>query len=284
MSESRGSHLMIRRIVVAVDASPHSQAALEAAIDMASRFEAELLALFVEDIDVLRAAGFPFAHEVGEHSALRRRVELSGIERNLRARSRRIEEAFQALARQGSVRGRFRVARGNVRTEIQNAAQEADVLIVGRAGWSQVRRRRLGSTARAACSSDAPGVTVILREGEHIISPILVVYDGSALCDHALGIAAALVERLGNPLIVLLLAEWPGQAEALRARATAQLQPYDVIRQYLVAAAREVPVIADTIRGVAPGTLVLPAKLTPFDGDVTLDLIEAVELPVLLIR
>ncbi len=47
MSESRGSHLMIRRIVVAVDASPHSQAALEAAIDMASRFEAELLALFV---------------------------------------------------------------------------------------------------------------------------------------------------------------------------------------------------------------------------------------------
>ncbi len=284
MNENKGSLVTIRRIVVAVDASPHSQAALEAAIDMASRFEAELLALFVEDIDVLRAAELPFAHEVGEHSALRRKVELSGIERNLRARSRRIEEAFQTLARQGSIRGRFRVARGNVRTEIQSAAQDADVLIVGRAGWSPVRRRRLGSTARAACSGDAPGVTVILREGERIVAPVLVVYDGSALGDHALDISAALVERLGHPLTVLLLADRSAQIEALRERATAHLHLYGVIRRYLVLVAPSVSAIGEAVRGFGAGTLVLPAKLASFNGEVTLGLIEAVELPVLLVR
>lgn len=284
MSERKESLLTIRRIVVAVDASPHSQAALEAAVDMASRYRAELLALFVEDANVLRVAALPFAHEVGEYSALRRSMEVPWIERKLRARSRRIEAAFQLLVHRGSVRGTFRVARGNVRAEIQSAAQEADVLVVGRAGWSQVRRRHLGSTARAACSDTVPGVTVILREGERIAPPILVVYDGSSLGEHALDIAAGLVERLAQPLRVLILTEDVGQVEVLKDRATARLQPYDVVRQCHVLTSPTVPDLALAIRAAGRGTLVLPARLLILGDDVLPDLIEEVDLPVLLVR
>ena len=40
----------IRRILVAIDGSSHSLAALDAAADLASRLRAELSGLFVEDI------------------------------------------------------------------------------------------------------------------------------------------------------------------------------------------------------------------------------------------
>jgi len=55
----RDETLKIRRVLVAMDASPHSRAALEAAIELASHFEAELRGLFVEDINMLRAVGLP---------------------------------------------------------------------------------------------------------------------------------------------------------------------------------------------------------------------------------
>ena len=284
MSDPKVPLLTIRRIVVAVDASPHSHAALEAAVDMASRFQAELLALFVEDANVLRAAELPFTHEVGQYSALRHAMERPRMERKLRARSRRIEESFRLLVDRGSVHGTFRVTRGSVVAEIHSAAREADVLVVGRAGWSQIRRPKLGSTARAACNDDAPGVTVILREGEHITPPILVVYDGSSLGDHTLKIAAMLVERLSQPLRVLLLVEQVGQGEALRELATACLQSYGVVRQYQVLASASVSDLAQAIRVIGLGTLVLPSRLVVHDNEAVPDLIEEVDLPVLLVR
>jgi K+-sensing histidine kinase KdpD len=53
--------LTIRRILVALDASPDSLAALKTAADLARRMEAELMGLFVEDIELLRMADSPYA-------------------------------------------------------------------------------------------------------------------------------------------------------------------------------------------------------------------------------
>ena len=63
---------VIRRILVAVDASTHSLAALEAASVLAEVLNAELVGIFVEDINLLRLAGLPFAREVRYQSALDR--------------------------------------------------------------------------------------------------------------------------------------------------------------------------------------------------------------------
>ena len=53
-----------RRIVVALDASSHSHAALAAAVALAGRLQAELQGIFVEDVNLLRLAELPFAREV----------------------------------------------------------------------------------------------------------------------------------------------------------------------------------------------------------------------------
>ena len=49
--------LSIRRILVALDASPASLSAMQNAVELAARLGAELIGLFVEDINLLRAGG-----------------------------------------------------------------------------------------------------------------------------------------------------------------------------------------------------------------------------------
>ena len=61
--------ITLRRIVIAMDASPHAAAALEGAARFARVFGAELAAVFVEDVDLIRAASSPFAREVGRLGA-----------------------------------------------------------------------------------------------------------------------------------------------------------------------------------------------------------------------
>ena len=74
--------LVIRRILVALDASRHSLAALEAAAELAARLKAELVGLFVEDIDLLRLAGLPFAREIRYPSAIIQQLDSPGWNRN----------------------------------------------------------------------------------------------------------------------------------------------------------------------------------------------------------
>ena len=73
----------IRRILVALDASTHSLAALETAAGLAARLEAELVGLFVEDINLLRAAELPFARETSFYSSSLRPLERGELEQGV---------------------------------------------------------------------------------------------------------------------------------------------------------------------------------------------------------
>lgn len=69
---------LIRRILVALDTSPSSQAALEAAVALAERLNAEVCGLFVEDVDLLRVAESPYAREILYPSAEEGRLTRGG--------------------------------------------------------------------------------------------------------------------------------------------------------------------------------------------------------------
>ena len=73
-----------RRILVALDASQHSLAALEAASELAEALKAELVGIFVEDVNLLNLAGLPFVREVGYPSGAARPLDSPSMERALR--------------------------------------------------------------------------------------------------------------------------------------------------------------------------------------------------------
>ncbi len=287
MSGERGE-IDIRRILVALDASSHSAAALEAAAELAARYGAELLGLYVEDINLLRLAQLPFAQEVGQFTAVCRQLDVQEVRRQIRSQTGRIRRMFEVTTRRTRVRWSFQVTRGAVASEVLGAASEVDALVLGRAGWSLVAPGRMGSTARAVLAQ-APGLALIVPRGGCLGAPFLVLYDGSALAEKALDVAAALMkEEAGRQeralLTVLLLTEHPERVETLQAQVDAWLGERHLVVRYRSLATTNVPELVNTLHSERCGTLVLPSHSDILSAPALQAVLDQVEVPVLLVR
>jgi nucleotide-binding universal stress UspA family protein len=275
-----GSSLDIRRILVALDASPQSLAALEAATQLASRFEAELIGIFVEDINLIRLAHLPFAREVSRFSATPRHLDSPQIELQLRARARRVHQAMAAMTKDTGLRWSFRVARGVISVELIAAALEADIVILGKTGWSG--RRRVGSTTRTMIVQ-SPRQVLILQRKVRLGVPITVAFDGSETGHKALE-AARLVWIEGGPLNVLLLADDSDEAQRLQAEAGERLGKLAMEAQFSWRPNLDGPRLARLLRTEGCGVLVLPAESEQISGEILLNLLNEIECAVLLVR
>jgi nucleotide-binding universal stress UspA family protein len=273
---------VIRRILVALDASPHSLAALDAAAELAASLRAELMGLFVEDANLLRVAGYPFAREFGAYTAQAREIDPEHVERELRAHASLARQALSASAQRVQVRSSFAVRRGAVTSEILAAAMEADLLIIGRSGWSVPQRRALGSTARAVLTR-APGLALILEQGVRLGLPVVAVYDGSPLGQQALELAADLAQVRGGRLTVLVLAVEPERAEAVRNEARAWLEARDLEARFRPVMGSAAESLLRALAVESCGMAVMPAGLPALgDGELLAHLTE-IGCPVLVV-
>jgi len=205
----------IRRILVALDASPHSMTALKAAAELAARLGADLLGLFVEDTALLDLAECPYARELLYPSALQAPLSRAAMESKLKALSEQVRRALALTAEPLQIRWSFRVVRGEVTSEIMAAASEFDLLAMGKIGWSLGPPARIGSTAREAAASAIP----VLLLPEHALMPgarLLVRYDGSLTSKLAVLAAAQLTNPSSGKLTVLLAARDPARVAELR--------------------------------------------------------------------
>lgn len=123
---------MFHKILVAIDGSPNSEKALAAAVDLASRYQAELIALSVAEIPEVVAA-------VNEVDETRQRAE---------DYFRKVGEAAVQYAASRGIRLRSVIARGHAADGIIRFAEAEGVnlIVVGRQGHSRIARFFLGST------------------------------------------------------------------------------------------------------------------------------------------
>lgn len=272
----------IRRILVALDASPASLEGLRAAAELAVRLEATLSGLFVEDADLIRAVESPFAREVCFFSPYARRPERSRLERQLRAQAEGMRRQLEAIARQRRLNWEFRTRRGPVARELIADAGEDDLIILGRVGRSLLGPRRAGSTVRAVISRRR-GSTLILRQ-RFRPDPAVVVYDGSDSARKALTVAALFTPERETLLRVLLLADSREAAEDYRADAEAQLTAIGLSARFrpLISSAPQV-VSFHLMREETRGPLVLPGERWQGREEALLELADAVENPVLVV-
>lgn len=249
----------IERIVVALDASPQSVAALKAAAELATLMEAELEGLFIEDINLLYLSGLPFSHEIGSYTAKLRRVDNVAMERQLRVLAATIQQVMERVAAQTPVRWSFHVRRGPVVEELLAAAQSAALMSVGRAG--RVRRKSLGSTVQSLVRQTQRPL-LILGEGSGLQYPLTVVYTGSAASQRALELAVRLARREPARLRVVVWDGGDGSVETTQleqaARRCVEGDPVrNVPRVTFVTATHSADLLA-TLRALDGGTLVLP--------------------------
>jgi len=113
-----------RRIVFTLDVRLRRVEALETLAALAEQMQAELVGLFIEDIDLLHLAALPFAREIGYPSAARRDIDLARIQRSLNAFADDLRRTCEAVLRDSPVTWSFRVARGSRAEQLFRAATE----------------------------------------------------------------------------------------------------------------------------------------------------------------
>ena len=104
----------VDRILVAVDATSDSAAVLEIAAQLASEFDAELNGIFVEDINLLRLAGLPFARELTWSTAMELHLDYQRMERTLRGYAAYAQQAVVKVTTQLKLHASLQVVRGLV--------------------------------------------------------------------------------------------------------------------------------------------------------------------------
>ncbi len=267
----------IRRILVAIDASTQSLAALEAAAELAADLDAELGGIYVEDINLIRMAALPVVLETGEASARTRRLKSSRMDRQLRGQAARAAQAMAVAAGRAQVRWSFTVARGSIETELLQAASAADLFILGRAGWSG--KRRLGSTARKLVAA-GNNRTMIIERGERLLPTLMTVYDGSDQSKRALDTAIS----LGEYLAVGIVAEDEDQARALQSEVAAILDLLGLKARYRWLVRADTRELANMLRTQEECILVLPGESPLLEGKSLPEALDEFECPVLLVQ
>jgi nucleotide-binding universal stress UspA family protein len=252
-----------RRILLALDSSQPSAATLEEAVRLARRLNAELTALFVEDVTLLNLAQSPFARHFNLLTRAVETVDTSLMEARLQAQARERRLAVEAAAARAGVRWSFRTVRGRIADAVIAAAADQDLLLVG---WTtrstdpdylvRVRRPRGAPSTVRAIAIGAQRPVMMLRDGNILGRPVSVVFDGSAGAQRSLIVAAAVAGIAREKLVVLIAGE-----DALAERAAAILKDTPVREvEYRVLPAMSVRAICEARAQAGAGIVVLDTE------------------------
>ena len=281
MPAAPASNRPFREILVALDASPHSRAALGLAVQLAADLEADLDGLFVKDANLLRAAQLPFAEEVRTHSVSPKALSDRRVQRQLRHQAERAEAALQEATERAQVSYNFRVVEGQVPQQLLRAAEDTDLVAMGKTS-TQSSRRRLGTTSRALLA-ESPAPVLVLRRATRHRPPLFTYYDGSDTARSALRTAAQLGAP-GTPLTVFLPADDEAQAKQLQDDVHDTLGMHAGQVQVRPLTPTEADRLAALARRQGPGLFVMPDNCSPLANTSPQRFLYELDHPLLVVR
>ncbi|MEN8130981.1 MAG: universal stress protein [Pseudomonadota bacterium] len=280
--QSRGAK--IRRIQVALDSSVQDNTTIQVAVHLAAMLRAELQGLFIQDFDLMRFADLPIAKEVISYSAIERRVDRAQLEKDLESQAKRISREFAQLAGQQKVRWSFETVRGYIESEVLDATERADLLIVHRkTGRTLVSHDQLGSTASMMATRSKR--TVLILEGPVPLGqPLFVLVEESESGINALNVAVRLSKRNHRRLIVLIHTDSLNAFEGLRKEMQDGLLGRGREAEFSWLRKLEIPILSHKLWQEGGGVLIVAAD-APFLKQTPLaQLIKQLKLPLVLVR
>ena len=146
-----------RRIVIALDMHSATESGLSTLIDIARRLNASVSGLYIEDQQLLSAAGLPFSTEVNYLSAEEKSLDLEELERINKLSSTRARRLLEELTERDKLTWTFAVERGDVALRVMSD-RGCDIYFPARV------RQRL--TIEHAVSRPAQQLVMIYRDRE----------------------------------------------------------------------------------------------------------------------
>lgn len=124
-----------QRVRLAIGAmNPATHQAIDSAVRLAADGEGRIDCLFVEDVELFRAASLPLTREFGVATSAGRRFEQQDLVVALRQQAARARQAVERAAHAAHLGVSFEVTRGSLLEEALRHAGADDLLVVAAAG------------------------------------------------------------------------------------------------------------------------------------------------------
>lgn len=274
--------ICVEQILVSLDSSTHSFAALHAAIELARHYNAKLQGVFIEDIALLNLAEMPFHQEVGEYTAIVREINTDSITRGIFVQSRWVVRTFQKLINQTNLTGEFFILRGNVVKTIKQKSENCDLLIIGKAGTNTLLRKKLGSTARALIRYHEKSI-LLVEEENRLGYPMILFYEESPVGKISLETALDLLDE-GETLVILVRDDNQERFQNQRQTISTWASQNKINISIQTYTNRNFGRFIQRIKGLKEGLFILPQIIEAENQPLMKYCLENISLPILIIR
>lgn len=221
---------MIKNILVALDGSEHSKAALDYALWMAEKFNGTLLGQHVIDTVSIEGA---FFHDISGSLGFEPYLDFSSRMREvLEERGKGILEEFSQRCRQKGCRHERFLDMGIIPNEICERSKMADLVVLGHRGINEeFSTGLLGATAESV-TRKCPRPVFVSPKKFMIIERPLLAYDGSQRASAAMESAAEFCTQLRLSLTVLNVPKEEKLGEKVLQEARSYLSSYGIETRY----------------------------------------------------
>lgn len=217
---------MIKNILIPLDGSEHSKAALDYAMWMTQKFDGTLFGQHI--IDTISIEG-TFFHDISGSLGFEPYLNFSTKMREvLEERGKAILDEFAERCRTKGLPFQTFLDMGIIANEICERSKIADLVVIGHRGLNEeFSTGLLGSTAESITRKCPRPVFVSTKRFKVIERPLLA-YDGSQRASAAMESAAEFCSLLQLPLTVLYVAKEEKIAEGILQQAKSYLDSYSV--------------------------------------------------------
>jgi hypothetical protein len=258
------------RVVLRLCCSTPNPVALEAAIRVAKAFQSEIESLFVEDLQLIELAGFPFAREISLTGRQSRAISAADIEREFRLAHAPVRRRIEALARAAEVPVRQRIVRDEPVHALAAACAEAGP-------WNVIALAEpFGSTTNEflrqlfADVADATGVILVGPKAQRTAGPVIIAVEEVERLPPMVRTAERLAPVTGGDIVVLLIGEDEERLHWIESQARLALGERSDLRVVLAELARGAPaVVAEALRRLDGGFVIAQfgGLAVPSEGD-----------------
>lgn len=228
------------RILLALDAAAHDPAAIDILGEIARELDAELAALIVQDVDLLRLARLPFAREFGAFTASERSLDTARLGAAIRACALRVEQGLSDILEARAARLTLRFAEGKIVPAALAAAEGTDFVLFSGA------RRRPRSLPLPGARPRKRGIVLLLEAAPLPLRPLRV--------------AMQLQRALSASLSVFVAGACEEAFARVRAEVTARLQAGATTARFRRVAMGEGHAVATAARSEAAELIILPRE------------------------
>jgi len=223
---------MINSLLVALDSSAHTRAAIEHALELGNAYGARVTGLYVVDVRYLEMP--PYLDYSYTFEAVPPTLVPVDLIDKFKAKGERVTSDFRTAVSGAGLQVDTRVEEGVPGQVIGDLGSSFDLVIMGKRGeHAKWGRDLLGSTAEAVARRSVTPVLLVEHQWRRL-ERALVLFDGSHPANRAVKVAAEMAGRVGMRLQVLTVDEDAGRGEATIAEARSYLDPLGLDVSYLV--------------------------------------------------